>query len=101
MCVSLTSRNDRRKQISPTVSTDEEPLDLVDNFTLKNLIRNLTFYGTQLISKVTAIYLVASEIGWRFLEIHIMKIVLFSAVMLTVNDVRKFHTQYVKFVIYV
>ena len=80
-------RNERRREISPTVSTEEEPQSIIDDFTLKNLIKNINYYGTLLIAKVTYFYLIASEIGWRFLEIHIMKIVLFSSVMLVVNDV--------------
>ncbi|CAG7819154.1 unnamed protein product [Allacma fusca] len=81
----MSRRNDPRREISPAISTEEPPA-LIDEFTFKNLISNVNFYGTKLIRQVSSFYLIASEIGWRFLEIHIMKIVLFSAVMLAIND---------------
>ena len=74
--------------MSPTASTEEtEPPALIDEFTLTNLFNNISYYGTRLFEKALKIYSVVSEIGWRFLEIHIMKIVLFSAFMLSVYDV--------------
>ena len=52
-------------------------------------MRNLSYYGGKLFSTLMKIYLITSEIGWSFLEIHIMKIVLFSCFLLSVYDVRK------------
>jgi hypothetical protein len=70
------------------VSTeDEEPAPLIDEFNLKNVFKNFSYYGSRLLEKTLKVYSIISEIGWRFLEIHIMKIVLFSAFMLSVYEV--------------
>ncbi|CAL8113936.1 unnamed protein product [Orchesella dallaii] len=83
----------RPDQRPATVTTEQiiddetdKPPNLVDEFNFKNFMRTVNYYGTRLIKQIGEIYIVVSEISWRVLEIHIMKIVLFSALALTVFD---------------
>lgn len=90
MDYTLLNRNHRPPAIhsEPFVDDDtERPPNLIDEFNFKNLVRTINYYGTRLIKQVGEIYIIVSEISWRVLEIHIMKIVLFSALALTVFDV--------------
>lgn len=84
-----------RNQRPPTITNElvvdddtEKPPNLIEEFNFKNFTRTVNYYGKRLIKQIGELYIVLSEISWRVLEIHIAKIVLFSALALTVFDVR-------------
>lgn len=78
----------RKTETSRQVSlVEESPPSLIDEFNMKNVMRCVTYYGTRFFSAATKFYINLSEFLWRFLEIHITKIVLFSALLLTVHEV--------------
>ncbi|ODM97774.1 Piezo-type mechanosensitive ion channel component 2 [Orchesella cincta] len=85
----FTRPNQRPAVVATEQIIDDEtdkPPNLVDEFNFKNFMRTVNYYGTRLIKQTGEIYIVVSEISWRVLEIHIMKVVLFSALALTVFD---------------
>lgn len=89
-----TALNSFRTQAVPAITNEpfvdddtEKPPNLIDEFNFKNLVRTINYYGSRLIKQIGELYIIVSEITWRVLEIHIMKIVLFSALALTVFDV--------------
>ncbi|XP_066947530.1 piezo-type mechanosensitive ion channel component isoform X4 [Macrobrachium rosenbergii] len=67
------------------------PPDLLESCTLDDVKAFLEFYGQKVFARFQKTLASALELGWRFLELHIMRIVLGSVIMLACYDVCAIH----------
>ncbi|XP_063601150.1 piezo-type mechanosensitive ion channel component-like [Penaeus indicus] len=65
--------------------------DLLESCTLDDVKALVEYYGQKVLARIQTTLADAMELGWRFLELHIMKIVLGSVMMLACYDVCALH----------
>nr|UEE08537.1 putative piezo-like channel protein [Astacus leptodactylus] len=65
--------------------------NLLESCTLDDLEAVLEYYGQKALARIQDTMAAAMELGWRFLELHLMKIVLGSVIMLACYDVCALH----------
>nr|XP_045617167.1 piezo-type mechanosensitive ion channel component-like isoform X3 [Procambarus clarkii] len=65
--------------------------NLLDSCTLDDIKAVLEYYGQKALARIQDTMAAAMELGWRFLELHLMKIVLGSVIMLACYDVCALH----------
>lgn len=65
--------------------------NLLDSCTLDDIKAMLEYHGLKILAQIQDTMAAAMELGWRFLELHLMKIVLGSVIMLACYDVCALH----------
>ncbi|XP_071541022.1 piezo-type mechanosensitive ion channel component isoform X2 [Panulirus ornatus] len=72
------------------IPTSNKP-NLLESCTLDDVKAVMEFYGQKVLAWIQSTMVAAVELGWRFLELHLMKIVLASVMMLACYDVCALH----------